>query len=165
MTLKNKNVILNEHVLLLEPFKRLYNRPQGLKYIAYCFYMTCPYEDENPFANVLEEIKSERILKYLGIRKIPEDYNEDIKAVLSLFKEIYETPIVRLYNSIKNKVDDIAKYLENTKVTDKNIRDIRDTIKSYKDIVEPYKSALKEMLNERALTKTRGNQNVAYDQL
>jgi len=161
---KNNTVILNEHILLIEPFKKLYEKKNGLKYIAYCYYMTCPYEDDNPFVNIIESEKKNKILKYIGLKDIPEEYINDVNTIISLLNEMYETPIVRLYNSVKNKINDISEYLNNTKITDKNIRDIKDTIKSYKDIIEPYKSALNEVISERQSSKARGNQNVAYDQ-
>lgn len=160
---KKEKVVLNTNILLIEPFKNLYEKKNGEKYLAYCFYMTNPYPDENPFAYINERLRKERILDYIGLKKIDHEYEPLVNEVVNILNEMYETPLVRLNKSIKAKIDDIADYLNNTKINDKNMKIILDTIKGYKDISEPYKTSVKNIMEERE-TKIRGNNMIAYDQ-
>jgi len=125
--------------------------------------MTCPYDDVNPFTNTLNDIKNNMILKYLGLNSIPNDIEPLVNEAIAFFNNMYDSPLMRVYLSIKNKVDDLATFLNNTTISEKNIKDILTTIRSYKDIIEPYKSAYKDVIEERS-GKIKGGQMKAYDQ-
>lgn len=161
--IKNNKVIINEHILLLSPLSELYHLPNGIKYISLCYYLTNPYEDENPFIYFNDKIKETKIREYLGIKSIPNDVKPKIDRCITFLNEIYITPTVRLFNALKKKIDDIAEYLDNTIITDKNIKDVRDTIKAYNDIIQPYKTALQDIINERK-NIDKEQINIAYDQ-
>ena len=158
---KNK-IVLNHHVMAIEPLYNLYQKNNGVKYLLYCYYLTNPYPDENPFALIPHHEKETKIKRYLNIQ-IKDDVLPLVKEAINFFNSIYETPIIRFHTSIKNKIDDISQYLQNTKVNDKNIRDILNTIKAYRDIIDPYKLTLKEVMEERD-AKIKANINRPYDQ-
>lgn len=160
---KKEKIVLNTNVLLIKPFNDLYNVRNGEKLLAYCFYMTNPYPDENPFIYIDDKIKSSKILQYIGISSLPEEHKPLINECIRIMNEMYETPLVRLNKAIKMKIDDISSLLSKIDVTEKNLKMILEIIKGYKDVSEPYKMSVKNIMEEREMNVV-GKNMVAYDQ-
>lgn len=135
-----------------------------LKIYGYIFYMTCPNEEENPYFNLHQDVKEEKIIEDLEI-----DFSLQMVDIVEAVKkaaEMYETPTVRAYNGIKNALDNIAEYMGTTAITDGkdgNIAQIRAMAKDYNHIRESYKGTAKDLQEEQDV-HIRGGQNLAYDQ-
>jgi hypothetical protein len=67
---------------------------------------------------------------------------------------------------IKGMLDKLAKYMENTAITDGrdgNITALINAAKNFESVRQSFKGVLKD-LQEEQLSTVRGGQNMAYDQ-
>lgn len=164
--IQNGKVIPTEHCYTLKSLKRISdNYPEdSLKIYQYLFYMTCPNPDLNPFFNTLETEKEELILDEIEAEFSTED--DIIVAALNFCTKLYETPTLRAYNGIKKALDNMAKYMATTSITDGkdgNISQIRAVAKDFDSIRQSFKGVYKDLQEEQQST-VRGGQGLAYDQ-
>jgi len=135
---------------------------EHLKVLAYVFYMTNKTH-ENPYANIVEEEREERIQRDLQ----PQFFTEDetiLKAIDELTK-LYETPTRRAYNGIKVMLDNMSTYLAETQITDGrdgNIRGMLAAAKEFKHIRASYKGAMEDV-EEETKVQARGKSFLPYD--
>ena len=163
---QNKVVVPSEHIYIIKDLKVIMDEfPEHyLKIYEYLFYMTCPNPDMNPFFFTPEEEREELILRQLDV-----DFSldsETITKALALCKKLYETPSMRAYEGIKMALDNIAKYMSITTITDGrdgNIAQIGRIAKDFDEIRQSYKGTLKDLLEEQK-SHVRGGHGMAYDQ-
>jgi hypothetical protein len=130
---------------------------------AYLFYMSCRSQ-ENPYFNVAEDLREETVLNDLN-STIPTEDGIIIDA-LEKTKRLYETPTVRVYKAMSTMLDNLAQYMETTKITagrDGNINSLLRAAKELDTIRQSYKGIAKDLEAEQQ-TLVRGGQNLAYDQ-
>lgn len=135
-----------------------------LKIYMYLFYMCAPDPHNNPFFDLPEEEKEDIILKEIMADFSPED--ETIQIAMKRCIQLYETPTLRAYNGIKKALDNMAKYMQNTPITDGrdgNISQIRAVAKDFDAIRQSFKGTMKDLLEEQK-GSVRGGQQLAYDQ-
>ena len=130
--------------------------------LAYIFYMTNK-SSENPYINVIEEEREERILRDLQPKFNPED--DAILKAIDECKRLYETPTVRAYIGIQTMLDNMSRYLADTEITDGrdgNIRGMLAAAKEFKHIRESYKGVMTDV-EEESKVQTRGKSHLPYD--
>ena len=169
---QNGAVVPSEHVHTLHGLKAITEEypDEHVAIYAYCFYMTCPDPDMNPFFNVPESEKEELILRELRVAKdFPEFDPEDklIKEALELCRKLYETPTYRAYKGIASMLDRLAAYMEKTPIEhgrDGNINSIVNAAAKFEQIRSSFKGAYSDLIDEQK-SSVRGGQGLAYDQM
>lgn len=164
---ENGKVIPTEHCYTIAPLKKLmdeYPSDTYLKMYSYLQYMTCPNPDLNPFFNVPEDEKEEQILTNLKADFTSEsDY---LPEALTFCKKMFDTPTWRAYRGIKVMLDNLASYMENTKITsgrDGNGPFLLKAGKEFPEIRNAFKAVYSD-LKEEQQGSTRGGVGKAYDE-
>ena len=88
-----------------------------------------------------------------------------IFTALQFCQRMYETPTSRAYKGISTMLDRLAKYMENTQITDGrdgNISQIRAVAKDFEAIRSSFKGAYKDLQDEQS-SRVRGGLGLAYD--
>ena len=164
--IQNGKVVPTEHCYTLKSLKDIMdNYPDDhLKIYQYLFYMTCPNPDMNPFFHTPEHEKEEVIMKEVDGEFSTED--DDVWAALKFCQKMYETPTSRAYKGISKALDNMARYMANTPITDGrdgNISQIRAVAKDFEAIRSSFKGAFKD-LQEEQQSNVRGGIGLGYDQ-
>jgi len=163
---KNGVVIPTEHCYTLKALKDIMdNYPKDyLKIYQYLFYMTCPNPDMNPFFHTPELDKELLVLGQISADFSTED--DDIHIALQFCQRLYETPTSRAYKGMASMLDRLARYMENTPITDGrdgNINSIVAAAKNFDQIRSSFKGVYKDLQEEQS-SKVRGGIGMAYDQ-
>jgi len=169
---QNGKVIPTEHAYTLNFLKDIMETyPEEYTAIfAYCFYMTCPSPDMNPFFNIQESEKEELILRELRLDDTYPDFEVDdrkIKDALLMCEKLYETPTYRAYKGIKSMLDRLASYMEKTPIEhgrDGNINSLVNAAAKFEQIRSSFKGAYNDLADEQK-SSVRGGQGLAYDQI
>ena len=164
--IQNGQVIPSEHCYTLAFLKDIMdNFPDDCnKIYTYLFYMTCPNPDLNPFFHFPDEEKEEIILQEIGAEFSTDE--DMIVRALKLCEIMYQTETSRAYYGIKKALDNIARYMSSTQITDGrdgNIAQIGRIAKDFDAIRQSYKGVYKDLMEEQQ-SSVRGGQNLAYDQ-
>jgi hypothetical protein len=159
-------VIPSEHCYTLAFLKDIMdNFPDDCnKIYTSLFYMTCPNPDLNPFFHFPDEEKEEIILQEIGAEFSTDE--DMIVRALKLCEKMYQTETSRAYYGIKKALDNIARYMSSTQITDGrdgNIAQIGRIAKDFDAIRQSYKGVYKDLMEEQQ-SSVRGGQNLAYDQ-
>jgi len=163
---QNGVVIPTEHCYTLKALKDIMdNYPKDyLKIYQYLFYMTCPNPDMNPFFHTPELDKELLVLGQISADFSTED--DDIHIALQFCQRLYETPTSRAYKGMASMLDRLARYMENTPITDGrdgNINSIVAAAKNFDQIRSSFKGVYKDLQEEQS-SKVRGGIGMAYDQ-
>ena len=164
--IQNNQVVPTEHCYTLKFLKDIMDvyPDDHLKIYSYLFYMTCPNPDLNPFFHFPDGDKEEFILKELDVEFSTED--DLIIDAVKKCQKMYETETSRAYYGIKKALDNIARYMSTTQITDGrdgNIAQIGRIAKDFDAIRQSYKGVYKDLMEEQQ-SSVRGGQNLAYDQ-
>lgn len=162
---QNGVVVPTEHCYTLKFLTDIMdNYPHSkMQVLAYLYYMTCPDPDTNPFFEMPEHEKEEMILREVKATFSTED--DAIIYAKEQCEKLYQTPTYRAYMGIKGVLDKLAKYMEITEIEhgrDGNITAIVNAAAKFEQIRQSFKGALKD-LKEEQQSRTRGGQNLAYD--
>lgn len=162
----NGKVVASEHCYTLKFLKDIMDAypDDYLRIYTYLFYMTCPNPDLNPFFHFVESEKEEVILEEIEAEFSTDD--DLIVKALSMCERMYQTETSRAYNGIKKALDNIARYMSTTQITDGrdgNIAQIGRIAKDFDAIRQSYKGVYKDLIEEQQ-SSVRGGQNLAYDQ-
>jgi hypothetical protein len=166
--IENNVVKVTEHCHVIAPFKAIikeYPDPDiHINIFAYIFYMSCPSQ-ENPFFNVPEEDKEDFIEDEIEINFSTEC--DLVQAGLEHAEKLYETPTVRAYLGMKKMIDNLSKYMGETKIEhgrDGNISALVQAAKNFAGIRESFKSVSADLSAEQE-THVRGDKTLGYDQI
>jgi hypothetical protein len=153
-----------EHCYMISWLKKIIDEyPENYnKVLAYVYYNSYLGPD-NPYFNIAEEDREEKILRDLQ----PEF---DIEAPEILFaidqcKEIYLTPTMRSYNAIKAMLERLNTYLETTEITDGrdgNVGSMLRIAKEFKSVRESFKGVYEDVQEENKVL-ARGKSKLPYD--
>lgn len=169
----NGKVIPSEHAYTLNFLKSVrenFSEDEQTAIFAYCFYMSCPNPDLNPFFNVPENDKEDLIRRELRTgEEFPEFDPDDpiIKEALEMSKKLYETPTYRAYKGISSMLDRLASYMEKTPIEhgrDGNITAIVNAAAKFEQIRNSFKGAYTDLIDEQK-SSVRGGQGLSYDQI
>ncbi len=129
---------------------------------AYLFYMSC-WDSRNIYINRTDEEREPAIIEDLHI-----DFSLDDPSIiiaLEKCKKLYETPAVRAFKSIKNKIDDICEFLDTNDITsgkNGNAMDIKMFMKELPVFTEDYDKLGLRLKEEQS--RVRGGKEISYDQ-
>jgi len=165
--IENEKVVLTEHCYTIDTLKVIIDEyPEDhLKIFLFCFYMSCPDRDENPFFNIDELDKEEFIYKHIDAEFSLED--ENVMKALEFCKEMYTTVTVRSYIGFKTMLDRLSEYMRTTAIShgrDGNINSIVSAGKNYAGLKESFKAIEKDLEEENKNTIARGGTELGYDQ-
>ena len=134
----------------------------SVKVISYVFYMS--YNGpENPYINVPVENKSALILSDLNLDISLDDPLFDI--AVEKCKELYKTPINRMYHALSNALNKISNYFDEAEITDGkdgNLTQIINAAKNYGAIRDSFKK-IKSDFDEETKQVNWGGKDKAYD--
>lgn len=162
---QNEIVIPDEVAVRLLPWMRHIREKFPNNYMqvyGYLFYMCC-WDGRNIYINRTDEEREQSIIEDLHI-----DFSLDepvIIIALEKCKKLYETPAVRAFKSIKNKIDDICRFLDTNDITsgkNGNAMDIKMFMKELPTFTEDYDKLGLRLKEEQ--TRVRGMKDIAYDQ-
>ena len=163
---QNNKVVPTEHSYTLKFLKDLREGypDEYLKMYEYLFYMTCPDPDANPFFHTKEEDKEELILE-----QIEAEFSTELDLLqdaLKICRTLYETPTSRAYMGIKQMLDKLASYMQETPIThgrDGNLTALVNAASKFEDVRESFKGAYKDLMDEQK-SHVRGGHGLSYDQ-
>lgn len=136
--------------------------------LAYCFYMACPYESENPYAKYSQEEKEDILNKQFNDNCFFKDDIIILEAIEEL-KKLYETTATRYLESIRSIMNKTMDYL--TTVTnieagrDGNLSEIQRIQKEAGVVLASYRKLEDEVESEKTNIKSRGQRKLGYDEL
>jgi hypothetical protein len=171
--IQNGKVIPSEHsytLNFLRAIRENYDEELVSAIFAYCFYMTCPNPDLNPFFNVPETDKEDLIRRELRTSEDFPDFDPDdmiIKEALEMCRKLYETPTSRAYRGISSMLDRLALYMEKTPIEhgrDGNITAIVNAAAKFEQIRSSFRGAYNDLIDEQK-SSVRGGQGLSYDQI
>ncbi len=141
--------------------------PDNYDKVIHYFHCMCSLNpNDNPFADLPEDEKEEKILRFLGI-DIDTD-NDIVKDGLECVRECYSTTIYRSYESLKNLQDGINQDLKQMRLTyDKDIgnaSNVMSVVKNLSVVKKELKEAKKDYLEEQGDVRGRGGVEMSYDE-
>lgn len=163
--LKDNQVILNPEVINIPQFKVIYdrdknkNKEQAIKDFAFIYHMS----DNNSIYSDFPRGEKENRIKIDF--KIDIDYSKDLEVqeAIKIYKDFIETPKQRLLQAAKNKIDEMAQFMDSTPLNAdtadailKLFKDISNTIANFDKLEEAVKKE-KESNN----SKVRGNKSIS----
>lgn len=159
-----RGVKATEHCYMISWLKKIIeDYPDNhLKIFAYIYYNTYVGPD-NPYFNVAEEDREEKIL-----RDIDPDFDIEAPEILyaiDMCKEMYMTPTKRSYQAIKTMLERLNDYLETTEITDGrdgNVGSMLRIAKEFKQVRESFKGVHEDVQEENKII-ARGKSKIPYD--
>ncbi len=133
-----------------------------LRVYAYLFYMSC-WDGRNIYINKPMDEREQMIVEQLGIDFSLE--SDVIVYALDKCKELYETPMVKVFKTIKRKIDGICDFLDENEITsgkNGNAMDTKMFMKELPGLVEDYDKIGEKLRKEQS--KVFGSKKLAYDQ-
>jgi len=119
----------------------------------------------SPYANY-PELQKQEYINLDCFREKSFNPTKEVLAALTKYKELSETPIQRLYKSVKGKIDDISNYLDNTDIDDDTLPSVLKVIEKTSQLVTQM-AHLEDAVNKEihTNTKTRGNKEIGMFEL
>ena len=158
----NDRVVLNENILLIKEFKKLYEKHEGdLSPFCFIHFRTHP---KSPFRDYDEKIKDE-LLK----DEFPGDYNIEsieMQACIAKCEDMYKTVRYRFWEGLKKKLEEFTYVMNHVKLNmDKEEGNFNEMIKLFEKVDKLFIAYEKAEKAKEDELKTRGNQQLAYDQV
>lgn len=162
--LKDNEIQVSPEILTISIFEDIWNSDKNkskvnayndFKYI----YHLCDFN--SPYNNYSEEKRSQAIKEEVLGKKEYTPSEKVLKACI-IYKELKETPIERLFTSVKNKIEEISAYLGNSELTDESVTPVLKIFDSMSKIVGQYKTLEAAVRSEKENTavKIRGDKKV-----
>jgi len=166
--IKDYNIEIEPEVITVSEFKTIWDKDRTKdKSTAYNTFRWIYYMGDaaSPYSNYPETQK----LEYINLDCFRDKTYKPTKEVLlalEKYKELSQTPIQRLYNSVKYKIDDISTYLSTTKIDDDTLSSVLKVIESTSKLVTQMAN-LQDAVNKEihTNTKTRGNKEIGMFEL
>jgi hypothetical protein len=117
---EDSNVVIAEEIREIPEFKKLVMRDKdrqkrnALRELSYVYHKSDYRSVYNNYSPV------EKLAKLKEDFKV-EAEDDVIKSAISKYLELTQTPIIRLLNSSRQKIDELAEYIEHTTITDDTI--------------------------------------------
>ena len=161
---KDNEVVVSPEILTILVFKDIWdsdksktkkNAYNDFKYI----YHLCDFN--SPYNNYSEERRIEAIKEeVIGEKTYTPD--EKVKKGCLVYKELKQTPIERLFISVKDKIEEMSSYLKENELTDDSVTPVLKIFDSMSKIVGQYKTLETAVKSEKETTnvKIRGDKKV-----
>ena len=162
---QGKEIIPKADCYIIKPLSDIIdNYPP--KTIAYLHYMMSMRKEDNPYADVPIDQRSEQILYDLKLEINPED--PLIKTALVCVEEKYSTTFYRLYKGLKTMMDRIGDKLMTEDIDfsakDGNAGNITRLMEKYESLTKSFKSAYRDFEEEQGGGRARGGAELADDE-
>lgn len=131
----------------------------------YLFYMCCPDPINNPYFNIKDIIKEEKIIRDNKMTFSTE--NSTIQLAVKNCYELYETPTIKSHKGLKTMIENLASYMETTQILhgrDGNFASMISAGKSLSGLREDYNRLTEELHKEQKINAKRGGGTLSYDQ-
>jgi hypothetical protein len=162
--LKDNEITISPEILTIGIFEDIWNSDKSKNKInAYndfkYIYHLCDFN--SPYNNYSEEKRTQAIKEEVLGKKDYEPSDKVIQACI-IYKELKETPIERLFTSVKNKIEEISMYLSTNELTDDSVTPVLKIFDSMSKIVGQYKTLEVAVKSEKENTsvKIRGDKKV-----
>lgn len=154
------------HCHIIPQFKKIIdNYPANhISMLAYCFYISCPYKTENPYAD-MEDAEREEILKR-DFFVFPD--NQDVLDAVERMKKMWETRASRYLNKNRKNLEDIMDYIDSAPIIDGKDGNLDQRIKVAEKcakIMSEYTQLEEQAEEEKNKLKTRANRKVGLGEL
>ncbi len=130
----------------------------------YLFYMTCPDPVNNPYINMNDIIREEKIIRDNQFKFSTEE--DSIIIALEKCTRLYETPTVRMFNTLKDTIDNLQDWVGQTQFTSGkggSVTEIMSVIKNFDKLNEQFNAAAGRVHEEQKNFGKRGGGQLAYD--
>jgi len=165
--LVNNNVVVNPEVLSVPQFSTILSKDKtkdkvnAFKAFTYIYHIS---DWNSPYANFPEKRKEETVkADCMGDSNYTP--TQEVIDAIKKYKELQETPLQRLLQATKNKVDDIATYLESTSIDDDNIKTIMDAFGKISTTIANFDKLQQAVQKEKEQSNVhiRGNKDINTD--
>jgi len=162
--LKDNEVVISPEILTIEIFAEIWKEDKSkTKINAYTdfkfIYHLCDFN--SPYNNYSEEKRTEAIKEEVLGKK---DYepSDKVKQACEIYKRLKQSPLEVLLNSVKNKIFEFSKYLDDNEVDAESTTASLKIIDSMSKVVSQYKSLESAVKAEKQDTavKIRGDKQV-----
>lgn len=163
----NNQVVVSAEVLTVPQFSTIWNsdksknKDKAFKEFTYIYHLS---DWNSPYANFPQHKKEETVKSdCIGDPKYKP--SKEVEEAIKAYKDIRETPLQRLLQAARNKVDDIATYLDSTTIDDDNIKSILDAFGKISTTIANF-DKLQDAVNKekgKDTTHFRGDKEVNTD--
>jgi hypothetical protein len=162
--LKDNEVVISPEILTIEIFAEIWKEDKSKTKINACtdfkfIYHLCDFN--SPYNNYSEEKRTEAIKEEVLGKK---DYepSDKVKQACEIYKRLKQSPLEVLLNSVKNKIFEFSKYLDENEVDAESTTASLKIIDSMSKVVSQYKSLESAVKAEKQDTavKIRGDKQV-----
>lgn len=168
-TIENNQPVPTVHCYLIPELKAVIDE-YPLCYVealAFCFYMTCPYESENTYYTYSESERLEILTRtYNTYCFFPDD--PVIIDCMEYLKQSFRTMRMEYLDSIKESLHKTMKYLRSVTAIyhgkDGNLTEIQRIQKEAGAVITSLTTLEKDVEKEKEDFKARGNRKSGYDE-
>lgn len=136
-----------------------------MKVYSYLYYL-CNSSGDNPFVNVFEEEKEEKVLEFLEITDEFSPEDDVILTAKEKLDKLYDTPTRAVWRAGKRGLEKFSKLINDTTFTtgarDGNIAQFQSLMLKLRQINHEFTGLEKDLQEEQSTV--RGNIDVAYDE-
>jgi hypothetical protein len=162
--LKDNEVIVSPEILTISVFEEIWNGDKSknkknafndFKYIYHLSDFNSPY-------NNYSKQKREEAIKEEVIGEKTYTPSEKVLQACKVYRELRETPIERLFTSVKDKIEEMSEYLNTNELNDNSVTPVLKIFDSMSKIVGQYKTLETAVKSEKESTtvKIRGDKKV-----
>lgn len=165
---RGKQIIPKDDCWTILPIRNVFDKwpDEHLKLCQYLHYMNSYKREDNPYADVPLDDRSDQLVTDLGIEADVQD--PLIIRALSCVEDLYYTTFYGLYVGIKASMDNIGKGLKTTAIDfnsrDGNVANITRLMKDYEALRNSFKAAYRDFDEETGNVRVRGNSKLAIDE-
>lgn len=130
----------------------------------YIFYMSCPDPVHNPYFNLKDVLREEKIIRDNDFRFYTQA--DEITNAVEKCKDLYETPTLKAHKAIKRTIENLYEYMSQTNFVGGeggNIKDFMSLTNKFDELKEKYLNTTKELHQEQKTLEKRGGGQLAYD--
>lgn len=162
--LKDNEIVISPEILTIEIFNSIWkadkskNKKSAYDDFKYIYHL-CDFN--SPYANYSEAKRVESVKEEVIGNKNYEP-SEDVKMACSIYRNLKESPVERLFNGVKEKIEDITTYLKHNDFNDETSQTTLKVIDSVSKLVGQYKTLESAVKAEKETTavKIRGDKQV-----
>ena len=161
---KDNEVVISPEILTIAVFNDIWdsdkskNKKNAYNDFKYIYHL-CDFN--SPYNNYSEEKRIKAIKEEVVGQK---DYvpSEKVKQACLVYKELKQTPIERLFISVKDKIEEMSTYLKDNELTDDSVTPVLKIFDSMSKIVGQYKTLETAVKSEKETlnVKIRGDKKV-----
>lgn len=157
LDLKDDQIVINPEVLEIPEFKALWDRDKSkgksqafkeLKYVYYTADSNSPYSD-------YPDTDRNNLLSVDIFKGIPYTPDELVQIAISKYTLLSETPTQRLLKAVKQKVNDLATFLDATTVNSDTVASILKVMENTSKIVSQVPALQQTVNKERELSNSK----------